>query len=80
MPPPPAISTSERSIEFARQRDERICRLLDMHPVTAAMLVRIKWFPSKYKALKRLNRLVERGRIRFVGTVCQKPGRPENVY
>src|SRR5207253_2279068 len=53
---------------------------LEMHPVTAAMLVRLGWFPSKNKALKRLNRLVGKKRVRLVGTVCQKGGRPENVY
>jgi hypothetical protein len=51
-----------------------------MHPVTAAMLVRIGWFPNKDKALRRLNRLVERGRIRFVGTVRRKSGRPEHIF
>jgi len=51
-----------------------------MHPVTAAMLVSLSWFPSKNKALKRLRRLVGRRRIRLVGTVCHKIGRPEHVY
>ncbi len=73
-------TASQRSNAFARARDARICWLLDMHPVTAAMLVQIGLFPSKNKALKRLNRLVRRKRIRLVGTVCQKAGRPENVY
>src|SRR5882724_10179453 len=66
--------------DFARRRDARVCWLLDMHPVTAAMLVRIGWFPSKNKALKRLNRLVRRRRIKLVGTVCRKAGRPEQIY
>lgn len=65
---------------FARQRDARIRWLLDMHPVTAAMLVEIGWFPSKNKALKRLHRLVGRKQIRIIGTVCRKGGRPEHVY
>ncbi len=52
-----------------------------MHPVTASMLVQIGWFPSTNKALRRLNRLVRRRRIRLVGTVSLKTaGRPENVY
>ena len=80
MSPPTALPTHRRSIDFARARDARVCWLLDMHPVTAAMLTRIGWFPKKNKALKRLNRLVQRRRIRFVGTVCEKVGRPENVY
>ena len=80
MSPPPALPAHRRSLDFARARDARICWLLDMHPVTAAMLVRVGWFPTKNKALKRLNRLVVRKRIRLVGTVCQKPGRPENVF
>ena len=80
MSPPPALPVPRRSLDFARARDARICWLLDMHPVTAAMLVQIGWFPSKNKALKRLNRLVLRRRIKLVGTVCRKTGRPENVY
>src|SRR5437763_12922017 len=76
----PASSGSNSSNRFARTRDARIRWLLDMHPVTAAMLVRVGWFPSKNKALKRLNRLVAKKRIRLVGTVCRKSGRPENVY
>ena len=80
MSPPLPLAAHRRSNEFARERDARICWLLDMHPVTAAMLTRIGWFPSKNKALKRLNRLVKRRRIRLIGTVCQKLGRPEHVY
>ncbi len=76
----PPFDTPTRSNAFARERDARICWLLEMHPVTAAMLVSLGWFPSKNKALKRLNRLVRRKRIRLVGTVNQKEGRPENVY
>jgi hypothetical protein len=75
-----AFKDSRRSIAFSRERDARIAWLLETHPVTAAMLVQIGWFPSKNKALRRLNRLVKRKRIRLVGTVCQKAGRPENVY
>jgi hypothetical protein len=48
--------------------------------MTAAMLVRVGLFPSKNKALKRLKRLVQRKRVRLVGTVCRKAGRPEHVY
>src|SRR5262249_21949144 len=64
----------------ARERDARICWLLEMHPVTAGMLVAIGWFPSKAKARKRLHCLARRGRIHLVGAVCQKHGRPEHVY
>lgn len=67
-------------MEFGRTRDARICWLLDMHPVTAAMLVSLGWFPGKNKALQRLRRLVTRKRIRLVGTVCHHAGRPEHVY
>lgn len=79
-PPPPTFDISQRSNVFARERDARVCWLLDMHPVTAAMLVSLGWFPSKNKALKRLRRLVERRRIRLVGSVARKAGRPEHVY
>jgi hypothetical protein len=80
MPHSAPLGTSQHSIAFARARDARICWLLSMHPVTAAMLVSLGWFPSKNKALKRLRRLATRRRIRLVGTVSRKPGRPEYVY
>lgn len=80
---PPAslrFGTPQESMSFARERDARVCRLLESHPVTAAMLVGLRWFPTKTKALKRLRRLVKRQLIRLVGTVCRKAGRPEHVY
>jgi hypothetical protein len=81
MPPAPLVCPSAvRSTAFARERDARIRWLLGVHPVTAAMLVAIGWFPTRNKALKRLRRLVRRGQIRLVGTVCRKAGRPEHVY
>ena len=69
-----------QSLALARVRDARIRWLLGLHPVTAAMLVSLGWFPTKQKALRRLGRLVERRRVRVVGTVSRKPGRPEHVY
>lgn len=80
MPYPLVSSPPRNSLAFARERDARICWLLEMHPVTAGMLVELGWFASRNKALKRLRRLAEKKRIRFVGTVCEKPGRPEHVY
>jgi hypothetical protein len=80
MPTPDARPAPRQSLTFSRERDARIAWLLEAHPVTAAMLVGIGWFPTRKKALRRLHRLVRRGRIRLVGTVCQKAGRPENVY
>jgi hypothetical protein len=74
------INARRRIVAFSRERDARIAWLLETHPVTAAMLVQIGWFPNKNKALRRLGRLVRRKRVRLVGTVCQKAGRPENVY
>ena len=65
---------------YARTRDARVEWLLARHPVTAAMLVSLRLFPSKGKALRRLNRLVAKGRIRLVGTVRRKGGRPEHVF
>lgn len=65
---------------FARERDARIRRLLDQHPVTAAMLHALGWFPTRALALKRLRRLVQRRQVRLVGTVCRTAGRPEHVY
>ena len=75
---PPGVPHSSNA--FARERDARVCWLLDTHPATAAMLVALGLFPSKAKALKRLNRLVQRRRVRLVGTVCRKAGRPEHVF
>jgi hypothetical protein len=77
---PTAFTDSRHSLAFSRERDARMCSLLEGHPATAAMLVSLGWFPSKGKALRRLARLVHRKLIRLVGTVCQKAGRPENVY
>lgn len=77
---PHSVGTPRHCNELGRERDARICWLLGMHPVTAAMLVHLGWFPNKNKALKRLRRLVERRRVRLVGTVCRKGGRPEHVY
>src|SRR5687768_8550507 len=77
---PLACSSPKQSSAFARARDGRVCWLLGAHPVTASMLVRLGWFPTRHKALKRLRRLVARKRIRLVGTVCRKAGRPEHVY
>jgi hypothetical protein len=76
----PAFGTPRQSLAYARARDERIMWLLAMHPVTAGMLVVLGWFSTRAKALKRLRRLVAKGRVRFVGTVCRAPGRPEHVY
>jgi len=80
MPQPTSFAGPEQSLAFSRVRDARIEWLLEMHPVTAAMLVGIGLFPSKDKALRRLNRLVQKGRIRFVGTIRQRGGRPEHVF
>src|SRR2546423_4546487 len=77
---PRTLVQHRRSNAAARERDARVCWLLGMHPVTAAMLVSLGWFPNRNKALKRLRRLVVRKRIRLVGTVCRKAGRPEHVY
>src|SRR4051794_1415024 len=40
MSPPPATGRERRGTDVARERDARVCWLLGMHPVTAAMLVR----------------------------------------
>jgi hypothetical protein len=76
---PPSCRPGE-SAAYARARDERIVWLLTMHPVTAGMLVSLGWFPTQAKALKRLRRLVAKRRIRLVGTVCRRVGRPEYVF
>jgi hypothetical protein len=76
----PQFGTAAQSLAYARARDDRIAWLLNMHPVTASMLVAIGWFPSRARALKRLRRLVAKGRIRFVGTASRKFGRPEYVF
>lgn len=73
-------TSTGHSLAFSRWRDARIVWLLECHPVTAAMLVRLGWFPSRAKALRRLQKLVRRRRVRLVGTVCGEVGRPENVY
>jgi hypothetical protein len=77
---PPSVNRPRNSIAFAQARDTRITWLLDRHPVTAAMLVALGLFASKRRALRRLDRLVNRGRIRLVGTVRRNAGRPEHVF
>lgn len=76
----PIPYTARYSIAFARERDARVLTLLTSHPVTAAMLVRLGWFPSKGTALRRLNRMARRHQIHVLGTVRRTVGRPENVY
>jgi hypothetical protein len=77
----PEAPSCQRSNDFARWRDVKVIWLLGLHPVTAAMLVRLGLFPSRAKALRRLRRLAGRGRLRLVGTVCRNtPGRPEHVW
>lgn len=78
--PPLVCPSPQESSRFARFRDERIIWLLGEHPVTAAELVQLGWFPSANKASKRLRRLARRRKIRLVGTVCRKSGRPEHVF
>jgi hypothetical protein len=76
----PHAATRRHSLALSRARDALVLRLLEAHPITAAMLVTLGWFPTKGKALKRLRRLVTRKRVRLVGAVSRKPGRPEHVY
>ena len=70
MATPTDMPDRRQSIAFSRWRDARIRWLLECHPVTAAMLVQIGWFRMKSKALRRLQKLVRRRRVRLVGTVC----------
>ena len=77
---PLTCPSSQQSLAFGRVRDARVEWLLGMHPVTAAMIVGLGWFPNRKKALRRLRRLALRKRIRLVGTVCRRAGRPEHVY
>ncbi len=77
---PLAFGRSRESTASARLRDARIEWLLGTHPVTAEMLVSIGLFPTRAKALKRLRRLAARQRIRLVGSVGRKCGRPEHVF
>src|SRR5687768_3277900 len=73
-------TSSLTSHDFARERDARVGWLLSMHPMTAAMLVRIGLFPNENKARRRLGQLVRRGRTRLIGTVSRGLGRPQHVY
>jgi hypothetical protein len=65
---------------IARQRDAALLWLLSRHPATASMLVGIGLFPTRKKASKRLHRLAARRRLRLLGTVALKNGRPEHAY
>src|SRR4051794_38830755 len=75
-----AASSQLSSLAISRERDARVCWLLDRHPATAAMLVTLGWFPSKNKALKWMRQLEKKRRTHFVGTVGRKLGRPEHVW
>jgi hypothetical protein len=77
---PVAVAGPANSIAVSRARDRLVEWLLGLHPATAAMLVSVGLFPTKGKALRRLNRLAAKGRVRFVGTVRRKAGRPEHVF
>jgi hypothetical protein len=44
------------------------------------MLVSIGLFPNRKKTIKRLRRLAERHKLRLLGTISLKSGRPEHVY
>ncbi len=76
----PAFGTPGQSLAYARARDGQTVWLLSSHPVTAQMLVALGWFPTRAKALKRLRRLAAKKRVRCVGTVSRKLGRPEHVF
>jgi hypothetical protein len=70
----------EASTTFARSRDAAILSLLDIHPVTASLLVGLELFPSKKKAQERLRRLQWKRHVLLVGTVAGRSGGAENVY
>lgn len=76
----PLFGPPQSGHAYARARDARVEWLLESHPATAGMLVAIGWFPTKGKALRRLNRLAAKERIRLVGTVSRTGGRPEHVF
>jgi hypothetical protein len=77
---PASHPTPRSGIAFYRERDERVQRLLADHPATSGILASLGWFPTRDKARKRLRRLQARKRVRLVGAVCRKAGRPEQVY
>lgn len=64
----------------ARKRDAAVLWLLARHPATASMLAKIGLFPNRKKASKRLHRLAARRKLRLLGTVSLRNGRPEHVY
>jgi hypothetical protein len=74
------LGPARSSNDLARERDARVCWLLEQHPVTADMLLRLGLFPNRAKALKRLRRLAEKKQVRLVGMVSRKAGRPEHVW
>jgi hypothetical protein len=73
-------ASSKESSALARKRDAAVLWILSRHPATAALLVGIGLFPNRKKASKRLHRLAERKKLRLLGTVSLKGGRPEHVY
>lgn len=76
----PAAASPTDSSAVARSRDAAVLWLLARHSATASMLVGIGLFPNRKKASKRLRRLAQRKKVRLLGTVSLKGGRPEHVY
>lgn len=58
-----------------------ISGLLDIHPVTSAMLFQIGLFTSVTRAQRRMLNLARRKKVKYVGPVLLKDrGRPEHVF
>lgn len=70
----------EESAAYALIRDKNVISLLNTHPVTAAMLVSLGWFPTRKKARERLRVLTRSKQANRVGVIWRKAGPPENVY
>jgi hypothetical protein len=77
---PIATYRQRSSNALGRERDAQILWLLERHPATAEMLVRIGLFRTTARAAKRLRRLLEKRQIRQAGTVSLTDGRPQHVY
>jgi hypothetical protein len=80
MQPIPPPGPPKNSNQFARDRDERICWMLDSHPVTAALLVAIGLSPARARRSSRSTVLSSKSASKVVGVVCRTSGRPEYVY
>lgn len=73
--------TGSRHARAGKTRDQMIFDILDIHPVIAEQLVRMRLFPTVKIAQRRLLKLVQKKKVHYCGSALMHDrGRPCNVY